>query len=193
MFLCDFRFQLKSWRSLRRSTKPSERASCSKRTPSTDTRYGTKRCVRFWVKAHKPEGKCLIRLEDAAIKRHVCVHFCRENVTCSKIRLSARSSPPAWILRSSFCGFKCDFDQSTRLIAGSGVCFEGKNSSRLAVKMFFIILPENCVCRWIYWNCIKETLSAVTHPDGNWLKQKTKTKKKQEGTWGQGRTSQLIF
>lgn len=35
------RFQPKSWRSLRRSTRRWGRASCSKRTPSTDTRWET--------------------------------------------------------------------------------------------------------------------------------------------------------
>lgn len=169
MFLCGFRFQLKSWRSLRRSTKPSERASCNKRTPSTDTRYRTKQCIRIWVKACKPGRK---KFEDAAIKRHVCVDFCRENVTSSKIRLSARSSPSAWNLGSQFRGFKRDFDQSTCLISLSGVGFERTNSSRPAVlhlcprirPCFFRWLLNGCVCRRMYWNWIKESFSAVTHP-----------------------------
>lgn len=174
MFLCDFRFQLKSWRSLRRSTKPSERASCNKRTPSTDTRYGAKRCVGIWVKAQKPGRKMFDSFWRCCYKK---TRLCGLLSWESKIRLSAARLPPPGPWTHPFVASSVTLISPHVSLLCQVFVSKGKNSSRPAAKMFFIILPEDCVCRWIYWNCINESLSAATHPDGNWEGKKTKTKR----------------
>lgn len=148
------------------------------------------------------EGKCVIGFEDAAIKRHFCLRM--TGVLKLGRRPDRLPQPGSWVqtlvalcvtLMSAQISIPCqEFVWRVQTAGGQQLRSVLHHSPRRAccsdekgLSFFYSLV---CVCRCIYWNWIRESLSAVTHPDRN---AQQESGIGEEVTLAQGRTSRLIF